>query len=246
MKRLVSGLVIFAAFIWGLWLVALPERLFLEMLDLGGAAGDSQISLEPRGFKKGLFYNFRIEELEIKRAGRRALVINGISGSIRPGLKISVPFSGTVEGGVLNGLLIVGKNQRRLTLNIVNAGISDILPGSRGTLNAEAFIDGNAGEVKFSITGAEIKPGSLYEIQIPVKFHTARGALVIAGDKLEVKSVSLEGERLYARLKGSYTGGADSTLELELMPEDPSDPVFAFAGRYKVAPGFYRIPLKKS
>lgn len=246
MKKLLAGLLIAAALIWGIWLIALPGRALLGALET--FSGGSEIGLEPRGFKKGLFYNFRLEELEIKRAGQRLLIVNDISGRVDIGkavfLKMVIPFRGTVEGGLLEGKAVIGKKRRELSLSIRGAEISGLLPRSRGRLDAEAFINGGAGELKFSVTDAEIKPESLFEIDLPVRFHTARGAMTIKGRDIEIKSLSLEGKGLYARIKGNISGNS-ADLTLELMPEEPPEPFFALAERYKVAPGFYRIPIKK-
>ena len=64
---------------------------------------------------------------------------------------------------------------------------------------------------------------------------------------VKVSSLALEGEGVYARLKGRILNGSAMDLTLEVMPEasfaDRSFLIALIQG-YKVSPGYYAIPIK--
>jgi hypothetical protein len=80
---------------------------------------------------------------------------------------------------------------------------------------------------------------------LPVGFSNASGIAEISGGALHLKSVSLEGEGVYGKLKGTIRGGAYE-LTAEVMPE-PGSPAGAalaeYYSRYEASPGYYVIPL---
>jgi hypothetical protein len=104
----------------------------------------------------------------------------------------------------------------------------------------------NTGDIKFSITGAKLKSLDVSGKSIPIDiFHTVRGALIMKGRSVDVKSVTLEGKGLFARASGTIMGGM-MDITLELMPEPEADMLISVvAGRYKVSDGLYRIPVRR-
>jgi hypothetical protein len=87
------------------------------------------------------------------------------------------------------------------------------------------------------------------EIVIPLieTFHRIQGSFSITSNRIELESVSLEGDKGYARLKGNITNGV-ARLKLEIMPEAArlSSLETMLITKYFVSPGYYVVPLEGS
>lgn len=246
MKKLLIAIAIVLFTVWGLWFFAVPESVIVRALNFESGI----FSVETAGFKKGLFYNFRIESIELQRAGKKLVSANDIAGGLDlfslARLQTEINFKGKISGGDLGGAAAFKGKNRTIDIFISGAELGDIVAGTKGKIEAEAHVKDASGEAKFSIEDAEITPAGLAGIDIPsLNFHTARGALEFAGQSLDLKSFALEGNGVYARLKGGIKGGSVN-MELELMPEGEIDPVVsAFIAKYKISPGYYKIPVKR-
>ena len=246
MKKLLIIAALVAFTVWGLWFIAVPESVIVRALNFESGI----FSVEASGFEKGLFYNFRIGNIGLKRAGKKLISADGITGSVNlfslARLKTEIKFKGGISGGRLNGTAVFKGKHRDIDIFISGADLAELVAGTKGRIEAEAHIKDAAGDAKFSIDNAEITPVGLIGLDIPsLNFHTARGALDFAGQSLDLRSFALEGDGVYARLKGGIKGGSVN-MELELMPEGEMDPVVAaFIAKYKVSPGYYKIPVKR-
>jgi type II secretion system protein N len=255
MKRLLVGILILAALIWGLWVVALPGALVVGAIE--DAARRNGMSLEVEGFRKGLFYNFEADGVHIRKAGERLLTVEGLSGRIDLlklfTLKAAVPFEGSVGGGALEGDAVFESNGYGVRMSLDGAEAGQLafirqagLNGS-GMLSGEFRMANGRGEARFSIEGARFDAMTYSGVVVPLNlFEQAKGSLLFSGDGIEVQSISLEGPGIFARAKGSIKAGM-LDVKLELMPEETAVPghlLTAVIGQYRVSRGYYVIPIK--
>jgi|Deesub1362A_J573_1020465.scaffolds.fasta_scaffold00013_170 type II secretion system protein N len=252
-KFLIAIIALAAAFIWGFWLVAVPTDLIVssieESLDM------DSLNVEVVGFKKGLFYNFTIEGVDFKKSGTRLLSVDDISGRVDLlsllSMKAVIPFRGNIGGGELKGIATLKRKDYEVNLSINNARISELglfeYTGIRGDgiLKAELNMKNNSGVVKFSVNNLQLEDTPFSGVRIPLAmFHTARGAATFKRTLIKVKSFSIEGKGLYARLKGTIQGRTIN-VKLELMPEEPEPLIFALLKKYQVSSRYYVIPIKR-
>ncbi len=99
--------------------------------------------------------------------------------------------------------------------------------------------------LQFEIPDLDIAESALSVIPFLNTFHKIQGALSIKNNIITFDSVSLEGEKGYARLKGRITNGY-MNLSLEVMPEAGKLTSLEemLIGKYIVSPGYYVVPLK--
>jgi hypothetical protein len=100
----------------------------------------------------------------------------------------------------------------------------------------------NRREIKFSLRDANIRGPGLLPLEM---FQKAQGALVMDGGVSSVKSLSLEGRGIYARVKG-YISGKNQDLKMEVMVDSSSQSEpshLKILEQFKVSPGYYILPL---
>lgn len=253
MKKLLLIVFMVFALIWGLWFIALPEGLIVETVS--EQAGRGGLAVEVEGFKKGLFYNFVAERISIKKSGRRLLLVSDVSGRLDllrlPLLKAVFPFEGAIGGGRLSGRATIRRRHYGAHMTLTHSRMEELdiasLAGIRGTgiVSAEVTVRGIAGDIKFSVKEAKFEPITLNNIPLPLNmFHTVRGAASFRGRRIDIKSLSFEGEGIFARAKGTLNGGA-ADMTLEVMPEGAMDTILsALISAYRVSPGYYEVPIK--
>lgn len=261
-KKLLIAVIVLAALVWGAWLVAVPEALLTGIIEDSVKTGG--LDIEVNGFRKGLFFSFTSESIEIKKSDKRLLSINGVSGRVDllalPLMKVVMPFQGRVGSGELKGRALLRRKHYEVDLSVDAAQMQEIaffgqagLKG-KGTLAVDVYVEDGRGEIKFAIEDAEFGmlylPGSLSGFVLPLgMFQSARGVVRFKGQTVEVESLSIEGRGIYARAKGVIRG-REVDMKLELMPEASVMPMDAFViltsliSSYRVSPGYYVIPIK--
>jgi type II secretion system protein N len=256
MKKLaLAAILVTAALVWGLWLVAIPEGLVIDYIEKSAKTSDMNVSVE--GFRKGLFYNFTARSVSLERSGETVLDVRDLSGRLDLAglfaLKAVVPFEGKVSKGTLTGTAKVGRNGYEIEAALKGAELGE-LPAlaltkvqGTGVLSGDFRMKDGRGALKFTVQDGDFNAISYGSYLIPLNmFRTARGAVSINGHVIDVESVTLEGKGLYARAKGKVAGGLVD-MKLELMPEEsavPDSMMMAIAGRYRVSPGYYVIPIR--
>lgn len=255
MKKIAVSILVLASLVWVAWLIALPSSMIEDMVEEKLKRGN--ISADLVGFRKGLFLSFKTEALDVMSSGERLFSIEGLKGELE--LIQSLMKMGAVValdgksggGGFLCTFMVKGRGYS-LDTTLSGADLEQLglfehtgFKGS-GTLDAEAHVAGNEGDVRFTITGAKLKPLDVSGRTVPMDmFHTVRGALGIKGRSVDVKSLALEGKGLFARASGTIKGGM-MDMTLELMPEPETDVIISVvAGSYKVSEGLYRIPVRR-
>ncbi|MCK4910830.1 MAG: type II secretion system protein GspN [Thermodesulfovibrionales bacterium] len=255
MKYALTALAVIFALIWGAWLIVVPGDMIEDKIESSLTQGG--LSLQAKGFGKGLFYSIRIEALEVYRDDR--LLLSVYEFRVAPdwpallSLRAGVRFSGELAGGTVKGSASSDGEDHSLALKAKNVqlALSEIheLTGQKieGTVEAEMKFSGTGGSGTFKARGLRAMDASVQGFKIPREvFHTARGAFSIEGNVLEVTSLALEGEGIYARLSGTVRP-ALAELKLEIMPEAQELEVLLSAalGMYKASPGHYVVPIKR-
>ena len=119
-----------------------------------------------------------------------------------------------------------------------------------GVITGECKFDDHGGDFRFSIQGLRLKDESLGGSMIPLDlFVEGRGIISIDEERIRIRSFSLEGKGIYARLKGMIAGGR-MDLTIETMPDAllirERAHSFSLIENFKVSPGYYVIPIKSS
>ena len=254
MKRSLIAAVVLVFLVFGLWIIAVPESLLTNLVE--GAMHDGSLRLGVTDMRKGLFYNFSCGNITLTKNGKKLLSVNNIEGRINPLslllLKLNVLFSGDLSRGKVNGTIDLFRGKSHVTVSVNGAELQYMpffaLLGieGQGILSGNINIRNEKGTITFSAADTRFSPAAFAGVAIPLDVFTgARGAMTVDGSMLRIKSFALEGEGIYARLKGDITGGRMS-LTMELMPQKSfrdQNLVFMALKRYEVSPGYYSIPL---
>jgi type II secretion system protein N len=239
--------------VWGIWIFVVPSSLIVDNIE--GSVKAKDLALKVNGFEKGLVFNFSAEGIELLSSGKRIIAAEDVRGRIDlldlPFLRLTVPVEGSIGGGGFEGKISVGKKRFRMDLSVQDAPVDESLLayagiGGKGVLSSELHLEDGAGAVKISLADADLESLTLPDAYVPLDmFRGARGMAEIKGGVISVSSFALEGEGIYARLKGKIEGGRLDML-LELMPERALDQtVEALIEPHKVTEGYYAIPVKR-
>lgn len=243
-----------------LWFIAIPESLISDLIE--SALDRDYFYLRTEGVKKGSFYNFSAGSITIMKRNpatgidNALLVFHDLQGRLEFSslfrLNPELSFKGRMNSGDIRGLLrTAGKD--RLTISgadIPINGIPLLKPVGiygEGILSGTFILQGNTGDLKFSVRDARLKSTSLGGVFLPLDlFHEIRGAAIMNGDSVEVKSLAMTGTGIYARVKGGMRGdNLDFSLELMTDSMFGSETILlAFLEKYRVSPGYYVVPLK--
>lgn len=255
MKKILIALVAILVIFYGIWVV-FPKTSIQSIIE--DSMSHHKLSLEVEGLKKGLFYNLRVDRLTLKNPEEEYLSIDDIHIRINPLslilLRLNLSFDGDMGGGNILGSMSLAKNNKYIKINIEEADIGVIpllqLAGiqARGTISGRFTMRDDAGHVEFFTEDAMFETAVFSGIAVPLNlFHTAKGSMDINGNTINIVSFSLEGEDIYARLKGAIKDGAVD-LNMELMPGRSfiENPLFLGGlEKYKISPGYYIIPIKR-
>ncbi len=252
LSLLLVGLFLITA---GLWNISVSEETIKKAVR--GALGNSPVGVEIEGLKKGLFYNLTAERITFKNREIEIFHIEDFSAKINPLylflLRHRSTFSGRVQEGAVKGEVNVSRKELLANVKIENVDIKGIpyleskgLKGG-GMLKGAVVIRNDNANLMFALDNAELKAFSFSGIPVPLEmFNSAKGMINIKGNELDIESLSLEGNGIYGRIKGSIKDNL-ADLNIEIMPDASSldrFPILAFMDKYKVSPGYYVIPVK--
>ncbi len=239
--------------IFGTWFIAVPESMIYD--SISNSIRSEKIYIKPEGIEKGFFLTLNIKKIEIKRKDE-TLLLNIENISIKPDflslIKISptFPFTGQLHAGQIEGsfstkgesLYLQGKDIRieeMPSLRLINID-------GQGNLSLKLEITGGKGSIIFNVRDAKLKstilPGGYI---LPLNwFNDIKGLFALDRETTEVKAFTLQGEGVYARIKGAIRGDVID-LKMEVMPEqsfkNPS--MLMLIEPFKVSPGYYVIPI---
>jgi len=255
LKKLRNILLVLAGlpvFLVLLWTIAVPVDLIKERLEsavAGPAGGNAALSVN--GLRKGIFFTLSAESLDLKIDSRPALRISDFSGSFTPryltGGKLGFDIKGRIGTGDVSGIL---KLPLEGSIKADRAELSEIPYLARfdtvinGHVSSDITINGNVIKMLFNVPDLNIDD-SASVIPLLNTFRKLQGAISVNDNTIQVDSVSLDGEKGYARLKGRITGNI-MDLSLELMPVAGTLNTLEsmVIGKYIVSPGYYVVPIK--
>lgn len=257
MKRFLIAGIAGIIIVLGFWQIAVPGSLITDLIE--NSLEDKGLHADFMGFRKGLFFNFESRQITLKKSGTSLLSVENARGRVNPlsllALRLSVLFDGDIGGGRMNGRvdLLHGKNRADLTIDkaeIEGISLFRVLGlAGRGTFSGDIKMENSSGEIRFDLTNAAFESASFGGIMLPLEmFYKATGAMTINNNTIDIKSFALEGDGIYARIKGNITGGRAS-LTAELMPErsfKEKNYIFSMLEQFKVSPGYYSIPISSN
>lgn len=240
------------AFILLVWLFAIPEEVIRERIeDAISNAGQSNINTSLKGFKKGLFLTVHADSLDLDFNSLPALTITNLAGCLNPRYlikkQLAFSFKGKMGTGDISGLLNypadgeikIEKAEWNAVPYLTHFGIK-----TNGYISAAILLKKESAQITFRIPDMDLQESTLI-IPFINSFHRVHGALSVTGNDIKLDSVSLEGDKGYARLKGDINDRF-MNLSLELMPTmDKLNTIeLKLIEKYIVSPGYYVIPVK--
>jgi len=254
-KKFLIALVLIPILIWGIW-IAIPESYIQDRVE--DSIDDRNFSIVTEGLKKTLFYKVTIDRLTLNGYGREHVSIEDIQAPINLlsfiRFQLNVTFDGDIGGGKMSGNIIRTINEKKTEMTVKNAHIDDLpflkhagIEGS-GMLSGRLSMTSRTGHVEFVTHNAQFQPVVLSDSIVPLNVFTkVTGALDIKEDVLYVSSIALEGNDIYARLKGKIDNNF-TNLSMEIMPGRSFLDNQLFINtleKYKVSPGYYVIPIRR-
>ncbi len=254
MKRFLVGCLFAVLFVFGLWIIVVPESLLAGLIQ--GAMHDSNIRIEAADVRKGLFFDFTCQGIRLMKNDIKLIGLEHVSGKINPlsilMLRLNAHFHGETAGGRIKGTIDLFRGKNHVDIAVTDANVSGMpffaLLGieGKGILSGDLKIEDVRGDIRFSVRDAQLESGSLGGVALPLEvFSDARGAMTVQGNSLRITSFAMEGTGIYARLSGNITG-VKMNLMMELMPEKTfkdSNLLFLLIERYRSSPGHYSIPI---
>ncbi|MBU3948327.1 MAG: type II secretion system protein GspN [Proteobacteria bacterium] len=236
---------------WGLWIIAIPERFISDFIN--DSLKKYSISIDSEGLEKGVFYSIRIKNVKINNLDNTLiLIIHNLKAGINftSFLKLSpgIDFKCNIEKGKVNGNIGFKKGVglvARIKGSVIDIGD---LPGvgrlfgigGTGDIDFDLLKKNKQSEIKFSLSDAKIIGFGLIPLDM---FKKARGELVEENGLITIKSLVMEGDGIYARVKG-YIRKNERNVNIEVMVNSSSDinpSYLAVLEKFKVSPGYYVI-----
>lgn len=246
----VTGLAVLLILVW---LFAVPNELIQQkMEDAVSHSGNGTMTLSVEGIRKGIFFSLYADAINLSIDNTLALRIDDISINFTPRfLKNGEPafiVRGRVGTGTIEGVL---RLPLKGSFNINDANLNAIPYLKRfgmsvsGHLSSEISINYEKVKVVFNIPDLDIQNTAVTSIPLLKSFRKMQGSVRLNGNDITVDSMSLEGKKGFARLKGRIMNGlADMTLELMPVEQSLNTLESMIIGKYIVSPGYYVIPIK--
>jgi type II secretion system protein N len=244
-----AGLIVFLLLVW---FFAIPVSLIQSNIeDVVAQSGNNNMKLSIEGLRKGLLLNLYADKLTLEIDSKPALIITEFAGNFAPAYlldgKLALRIKGNIADGDLNGVFQFPVNGE---IKIERAALDKIPYLSRfgidikGSVSSDITLDIEAVNIVFKVPDLSIDE-STSVIPLLNTFHALQGSVSIIQNKVQVESISLEGDKGYARLKGSILNNR-MDLAIELMPDrDKLNALESMMiGKYIVSPGYYVVPIK--
>lgn len=239
----------------GIWFVFPEEVLRSELID---SLSNKDLIAEIKGFKKGLFYELKADELVFKSDSNSIISFKDINSKIRflslLLFHINMSVKCQFAGGVVNGNVLIKKDGITGSLFLNEGKIEEIKVLNntglkiKGLMNAVINFYTDSTDLGFYVKDAVIEPLILKDAYIPLNlFHKINGRFVKEKDTIKIESLTFEGKNVIARVKGNIVNSSIDCL-IEVMPatEDVNRQLIVYGlDRYKVAPGYYVIPVSE-
>ena len=233
------------------WFVAIPGDVLQKKIEGAVAdAGNSALGLNIEGFQKGLFFSLSADSLDLTIDNRPALTITDFRGHYTPRFltsgQLGFALRARIGHGSVNGNITLPLHGS-IRIHEADLGAVPYLTQFNmkidGSVSSDIALDNGVVDVTFDVPDLHIDDSSSI-IPLLNTFTKLQGSLSVKGGTITIESVSMEGGKGYARLKGTITNRI-MHLVLELMPlsEKLSTMESMIIGKYVVSPGYYVVPI---
>ncbi len=259
MKKIGIILAVVLIVVMGFWLIAVPKSLIRNRVDT--SLMEYNMAIETDELRKGLFYNLRAERVVLNTIGsddslRALLILDNIRAKLdilslltaRP----EMDFEFMVNNGSVSGSTRLPEQKTLMLhgrgINIRQLPVMEILNiQGDGTLSFRMSLVRGEGEVRFSVDNLNIKKAGFFSTILPMdQFHAIKGAARVHENRIDIQSVAIKGNGLYARAKG-IVRGRSLNMDMEIMLDtsfQPDSLIRTMLARYRVSPGYYRVPIQ--
>ncbi len=260
-KKIAVSILVLVFGLWILWFTAVPESWIAGRIQ--AAAQRRGLGVELTSMRKGYLFNLRAERAVITATPRRGQangrpLLNIQNLAVAPDLTSFLKFSpaldlsATAGQGRIIGVLSGQQGEAGITMrgDGLDLGSVPALTAAgvygEGTISFNLRQQAGQGKISFAVDRARMS-GHLAGLDaLPLGyFHTVRGVFTL-GNTITVSSLTLEGEGIYVRLKGTIKAGTVSEGRAEVMLNSAFKHYGLFQeilDRYKVSPGYYVVPL---
>ncbi len=272
LKKVILFFVGAMAMLWGLWYIGVPAdyiqsaltrplRVQLQQRPLSIKGRAYYLDVQIKRLKKRILPAIEIGSVDVvARAGTDGIEVVSLRDMVvtpwwsqvlrgRTGMRVSGTlgtrgtFNGSfvIKGGSLDGAIQVESPLKDIAL------LNKFALQAEGFLRAKVLVGPGGGvRVKFKLHPFRAEDMVQAGLYIPLSFfNEIRGSLIVSPGTIQVRSLSLEGQKV----DGSFSG----TLQLQgslvrgllkVMPEkDFPESLLYVLRRYKKAPGLYEIPI---
>ncbi|MBI4826902.1 MAG: type II secretion system protein GspN [Nitrospirae bacterium] len=245
-----AAIIIFTILIW---YFSVPDNLIKENIEqrISRSIG-ANTGVKITGLEKGLFFSIHLDDLAIYKGAAHIINASDISVQMNPLYlykgDIGLDLNGKIGGGHINGIF---KEADKGVIKADGIDLSSLqyLKGlginCSGILSSETILANNSSETKFTVTGLSMKGGALDILPLINSFTKAQGLIIADKKQITVTSLSLEGDKGYARAKGKIVNG-NADMVFELMPEFNRLEEFEkmLIKQYETSPGYYVFPYR--
>ncbi|MBL7031602.1 MAG: type II secretion system protein GspN [Nitrospira sp.] len=245
----ITGLAVFLILVW---LFAVPNELIQQKIEEAvSRSGNGTMALSIKGIRKGVFFSLSADTVNLSIDDQPAISINDLSINFTPrhlnAGKLAFLVRGKIGTGTVKGILML---PLKGNFKIDKAGL-DSIPylnrfgmSANGHLSSDIILNNNEVEAVFNIPDLNIDNPDVTMIPLINTFRRIQGSVHLDGNDLRINSISLEGEKGFARLKGQIRNGlADMTLELMPVERSLNSLESMIIGKYIISPGYYAVPI---
>lgn len=249
-----------------LTIVFIPSRAILDAINRGLA--EQGLTLATKDFGKTMPLGIGGSGWSLSSARGQLLVLDkaALKLQLLPLLrgKLSLNLRATRGSGTINAIVTPGANGSLLLeikdLNLEQIPFFATVAGVRaaGIVNCRTNISGlkghGSGTIRLDARGVDFRGIKLGDMPLPdATYQAVQGMLRITNGSAAIESFTLQGDGLYARLKGNIGPGGslpDAPLDmgLELMPKpeflEKQKFIFLLLTKYLDTPGHYQIPVR--
>ena len=246
----ITGLIVFLILVW---LFAVPNELIKERMENAvSMSGNGSMTLSIDGISKGIFFSLYADSIDLSIDNKQAITINDISIKFTPrhlnAGRLAFNVKGSIGSGIIEGILML---PMRGDFTIDKVGLNSIPYLKRfgieigGHITSDIKVNNQKADAVFNVPDLQIRNSAETMIPLIDTFRRMQGSVHLDGNDLQVNSISLEGEKGFARLTGQIKNGfANMTLELMPVEESLNTLESMIIGKYIISPGYYAIPIK--
>lgn len=236
-----------------IWYFSVPTDIIKEKIEktISMSIG-ANANVKITGLEKGLFFSLHLDDLAIFKGVAHIINASDISVQMNPlylyKRDIGIQLNGKIGSGHINGVF-KGTGKGVIKADGIDLSslqyLKDLGINSSGILSSETILSNNSSETKFTVTGLSMKGGALDILPLVNSFKKAQGLIIADKNQITVTSMSLDGDKGYARAKGKIVNGSVD-LVFELMPEFGRLEEFEkmLIKQYETSPGYYVFPYK--